>query len=310
MLGCDPKESNPSMHASTHADSKFKRPLRRRRAIRFEHLEERNLLATGIGVFNPRNDTFALRNEASAGAPTAEFRFAASGRTPVVGDWNGDGIDDFGVFENGGARWSLRYGAEAGPANAGTFRFGAPGSIPVVGDWNGDGRDDIGTYKDGTWELRFGASPGIANAGVFNFGGRGLQPIVGDWDGDGKDGIGVFNPANSRWTLRESVTAAPASGRSFFFGPASSIAVSGDWDGDGSDGIGVYQASAARWTLRQTPTAGGADAGRFIYGARGCFPSRAIGRAPPRQKTRWPPSFCRLSTSICWGSRCAPARLP
>jgi hypothetical protein len=237
-----------------------------------EALERRELLTAGIGTYAPANDLFTLRNEASAGTASAgEFQFTSPGSVPVVGDWNGDGRDDFGLFDPATATWHLKYGAEAGPANAGVFAFGPTGSVPVVGDWNGDGRDDIGTFKAGAWQLRYGASPGPADAGTFTFGATGNQPVVGDWDGDGKDGIGVFVRSTRRWTLRQTASATGAGAGAFTFGP-DGIAVTGDWNGDGRDGIGVFQPSVGRWSLRQTANTGAADAGSFAFGVRNRVP--------------------------------------
>src|SRR5690348_4541277 len=96
-----------------------------------ELLEPRVVLSSGVGVYNPADDTFQLRKTADAGpADAGQFKFTAAGAIPVVGDWNGDGLDDFGVFEASTATWSLKYGAEAGTANAGVFQFGRTGSIP------------------------------------------------------------------------------------------------------------------------------------------------------------------------------------
>jgi hypothetical protein len=264
----------------------LKRLTVRRKANRFarlrlEPLERRDLLAAGIGVYNPANDVFSLRNEASAGPPTAgEFQFSSPGSVPVVGDWNGDGQDDFGLFEPATATWHLRYGAETGGANAGVFSFGATGSIPVVGDWNGDGRDDLGTYKAGNWLLRFGASPGPADAGSFQFGTGSAQPVVGDWDGDGKDGIGIYNRNTRRWNLRQQAAADGAFAGSFLFGPAGGIAVTGDWNGDGTDGIGVYTPNNSRWSLRQTASGGASNAGAFTFGPRNRLPVTGNFRPP------------------------------
>jgi hypothetical protein len=202
----------------------------------------------------------------------AAFQFGAR-LVPVVGDWNGDGVDDIGTFNRDTATWSLRYGASAGPANAGVFVFGKPGSLPVVGDWNGDGRDDIGTYLAGsaTWSLRFGASAGPANAGTFTFGAKNSVPVVGDWDGDGKDGIGAFEKSTYTWIIRQTATAGAASAR-FQFGRRGADPVVGDWNGDGTDGIGVFVRDTANWLLRQTASAGTADVGNFTLGAAGAVP--------------------------------------
>jgi hypothetical protein len=257
-------------------------PRRRRLAFSaIELLEDRRLLA-GIGIYNPANDTFTLRKTANAGAADAgQFQLSAPGAIPVVGDWNGDGQDDFGVFDASTATWSLRYGTQSGTANAGVFQFGTIGGMPVVGDWNGDGRDDIGTYKAGDWVLRYGASPGLANAGSFHFGDSTLKPVVGDWNGDGRDGIGTFNASTAQWTLRQTASASGVSAGVFTFGPTGGIAVTGDWDGDGRDGVGVFQTSSAKWTLRQTANAGSADAGTFVFGVANRLPVTGDFTPPP-----------------------------
>src|SRR5919199_6588446 len=137
-----------------------RRPARRKAVPNVEQLEDRVVPSSGVGVFDPNTGTFSLHYQPSGGTPDAVFPLTATGSIPVVGDWNGDGRDDFGVFDPNTATWSLKYGATAGKPDAGVFQFGAPGTIPVVGDWNGDGRDDIGVFDPGTatWTLRYGAS--------------------------------------------------------------------------------------------------------------------------------------------------------
>ncbi len=241
---------------------------------RLETCEDRTLLATGIGTFAPLSDTFTLRNQATAGAANTTFQLSAPGSLSIVGDWNGDGRDDFGVFDAKTATWSLKYGTQNGPADAGTFQFGNPGTVPVVGDWNGDGRDDIGTFdpKTATWSLRFGASPGLANAGTFRFGRPDTRPVVGDWDGDGRDGIGTFNPANAAWNLRQTADAGTANAGFFQFGATGGRPVVGDWNNDGRDGIGTFNPANAMWRLRQTASAGPANAGAFQFGKKNTLP--------------------------------------
>jgi hypothetical protein len=248
-----------------------KRFLRRTTRLALEQLEERTVLSAGIGVYNPANDFFSIRNTPTAGAADAAFQLSAPGSLPVVGDWNGDGKDDFGVFDTKTATWTLRYGAETGAANAGVFQFGKPNTLPVVGDWNGDGRDDIGTFdpKTATWSLRLGASPGAANAGTFQFGAKNAKPVVGDWNGDGTDGIGTFRVDTTEWMLRNTPSAGAADAGKFRFGARNASPVVGDWNGDGRDGIGVFESGATRWSLRQTASAGRADAGMFKFGTRG-----------------------------------------
>jgi hypothetical protein len=245
-----------------------------------ELLEDRTLPASGIGVFLPTTDTFLVKHVASAGAANANFRMPAPGAMPVVGDWNGDGKDDFGVFDTVTATWSLRYGAENGPINGGVFQYGQPGNLPVVGDWNGDGRDDIGVFNPLTarWSLRYGASPGLPNAGEFVFGRTRSMPVVGDWNGDGKDGIGTYSSGN--WMLRQSASPGTADAGSFRFGAAGRLPVVGDWNGDRRDGIGTFTPASFSWSLRQTANAGSANAGSFRFGQAGSLPLTGDFRGP------------------------------
>src|SRR5262245_7843046 len=110
------------------ARTRFRRPG----SLRLEYLEDRDVPSAGVGTFNALTDTFVLRNTATPGTADSRFQFQAPGTIAVIGDWNGDGKDDFGVFAPLTATWSLKYEAETGAANAGTFQFGSPGSRPVV----------------------------------------------------------------------------------------------------------------------------------------------------------------------------------
>jgi hypothetical protein len=150
-----------------------------------------------------------------------------------VGDWNGDGRDDIGVYVPKTATWSLRLGASAGPANAGTFVFGAKSAIPVAGDWNGDGTDGIGTFVAGKaqWTLRQTPNAGAANAGTFTFGTKNTYPVVGDWNGDGTDGIAAVVQKTATWSVRQTPNAGAANVGTFVFGPKNLIPVAGDFVG-------------------------------------------------------------------------------
>ena len=98
---------------------------------------------------------------------TRNDSFGQAGDVPVVGDWDGDGIDDLGVVRAGS--WILRLtGLKKAPkapkavnvqwvpeakAAVLTFAFGAPGATALVGDWNGDGTDTPAVVTGATWTL-------------------------------------------------------------------------------------------------------------------------------------------------------------
>ena len=65
---------------------------------------------------------------------------------PVVGEWDGDGIDTVGVVKSG--VWYLRNANTAGAHTIPSFAYGAYATDkPVVGDWNADGTTTIGVAR-------------------------------------------------------------------------------------------------------------------------------------------------------------------
>ncbi len=202
----------------------------------------------GTNYIDPYNSLRAA--EARGDVPGAVARIALSG------DWDGDGDQTAGWFQNGEFR--LRYDNSDGGSDR-VFRFGKRGDVPVVGDWDGDGRDTIGVFRAGEWHLRDDLEGGKATTSL-RFGSRGDVPVAGDWDGDGHDTIGVFR--QGQWHLRDTLTSGKADA-SFAYGSRSDLPVAGDWNGDGSDGVGVVR--AGRWFLRNDLSSGNAEV-VFDYG--------------------------------------------
>src|SRR5437764_15114474 len=84
---------------------------------------------------------FYLRNSNTSGVADVSFRYGGPGDVPLVGDWDGNGIETVGVHR--GNAFFLRNSNSSGTADA-TFTFGDAGDIPLVGDWNGDGAGTLG----------------------------------------------------------------------------------------------------------------------------------------------------------------------
>ena len=68
-----------------------------------------------------------------------------AGGIPVTGDFNGDGVDEIGVFIDG--QWFLDLNGN-GVWDDGDLwaKLGDDGDLPVTGDWDGDGKTDIGIF--------------------------------------------------------------------------------------------------------------------------------------------------------------------
>jgi len=201
-----------------------------------------------IGVF--RNGEWYLdmnRNYAWDGTATDSYRiFGMTGDTPVMGDWNDDGLDEIGVFRNG--EWYLDMNRNYAWDGTGTDRyriFGMTGDTPVMGDWNNDGMDEIGVFRNGEWYLdmnRNFAWDGTATDYYRIFGMNGDIPVVGDWSDDSRDDIGVYR--NGEWYLDMNRNYAwDGTGTDWYriFGMTGDKPVAGDWNYDGLEDIGVYR---------------------------------------------------------------------
>jgi uncharacterized repeat protein (TIGR01451 family) len=227
------------------------------------------------GLYNPTAASFFLRNSNTGGTADISFAYgpAGIGFIPLVGDWNGDGVDTIGLYNPASGAFFLRNSNSAGVADI-SFAFGPAGAgwLPLVGDWNGDGADTIGLYNPtaSTFFLKNSNSTGVADVS-FAYGpsGAGWLPIVGDWDGNATDTIGLYDPAGGTFFLRNTNSTGVAD-LSFAFGPGGAgwKPVVGDWNGDGVDSIGLYNPSASAFFLRNTNSTGMADAS-YAFGPAG-----------------------------------------
>ncbi|MDH3753040.1 MAG: hypothetical protein OEU32_04125 [Acidimicrobiia bacterium] len=195
----------------------------------------------------------------------ASFSYGPATAKPVVGDWNGDGIDTVG-YRNGNV-WYLRNSNSAGAADVTPFAFGAGADQPVVGDWDGDGIDTIGVRQGNTYLLRNSNSPGPVDIS-FPYGKSTDQAVVGDWDGDGDDTITVVR--GTTWHINNSLDT--TADNTLGFDPAADIPLGGDTDGlgDGDDRNG-YDISAATFLLRDENNNGDADVDQ-AFGPAGATP--------------------------------------
>lgn len=195
------------------------------------------------------------------------FSFGTEGAAPLVGDFNGDGRDELGIYLDGA--WSLDINGNGHIDDEDTtIHFGTRSDQPVVGDWDGDGDDDIGTYtpqdaqpiagdfagqgrdviglfRNGTWHLDANGDGELTSSDpTLNFGAAGDTPVVGDFDGDGRDEIGVFR--NGQWIIDSNHNGQiDAADKVFELGGAGDLPIVGDFDGDGIDEPGLYRGTPA-----------------------------------------------------------------
>jgi hypothetical protein len=223
---------------------------------------------TTVGMVDPSTSTWYLRNQNGPGAPDiSAFSYGGPGWTPVVGDWNGDGVSSIGVVDPTGM-WYLRNENSAGaPDAAGPFPYGLGSWIPVVGDWTGAGHTGIGMFdpQTATWYLRNETGPGGPDVAPFQYGLPGWIPVVGDWTGTGHDGIGMFDPSTGTWYLRNEDSAGEPDAGQFQYGGAGWKPVVGDWNDQGRTTIAVVD-PGGNWYIRNSNSSGAPDIASFPYG--------------------------------------------
>lgn len=220
-----------------------------------------------IGIVNPEMALWSFRASNDSGWAELAFHFGYAGAdwVPLVGDWNGDGIDGIGLYKDG--RWLLRDTTDGGSEEM-TVHFGLaePGWQPVAGDWDGDEADGLGLYKDGRWLLLndLGASGWDVTISFERYNGEGTA-LAGDWNNDGFDSPGLFYQGS--WSLRQ--TNQPQSAvTSYQFGDSVTpwLPVVGDWDKDGFDTVGIFYNGS--WYLTDDTSA--PEVGTFFtFGSQG-----------------------------------------
>lgn len=143
-----------------------------------------------IGVFRPSTRQFILDYDESGGwsGPGNDriYVLGSPGDLPIIGDWNGDGDDNIGVYRPTQRKFILDFD-ESGNWTSGqdlVYVYGGVGDEPIVGDWNGDGADEIGVYRpykkffildldaSGSW-TRWDR--------VWTYGTTGDIPVIGKW---------------------------------------------------------------------------------------------------------------------------------
>ncbi len=139
-----------------------------------------------LSIYRPSEQRFYIINElgedeGGLGAAEYSFTFGNPGDKPVVGDWDGDGVDEVGLHRESSGFFYYRNSLDTGVAS-GEFYFGDPGDRFVAGDWGTvDGVETPAVYRpsSSTFYFRWTNTPGNADD-ESTWGEPGWLPVSGD----------------------------------------------------------------------------------------------------------------------------------
>lgn len=119
---------------------------------------------------------------------------------PVRGDFDGDGKQDPGVYQELTGNWYVALSSNS--YQVATVTLGGPGFLTAAGDFDGDGRADPAVFQEdtGDWYARL-SSAQYSVSWLPNFSFPGFTPVPGDYDGDGIDELAIYQRASGDWHL-------------------------------------------------------------------------------------------------------------
>jgi Tol biopolymer transport system component len=142
-----------------------------------------------LSIYRPSEAKFYImnnlgENEGGLGAADYSFLFGNVGDKPVVGDWDGDGIDEIGLHRETTGFFYYRNTLTTGTAD-GQFFFGDAGDRFVAGDWGiVDGVETPAMFRpsNSTFYFRWTLTQGNADS-EFTWPGAGMNwlPVSGDF---------------------------------------------------------------------------------------------------------------------------------
>lgn len=144
-----------------------------------------------VSIYRPDEQRFYIINElgrdgGGLGPADFSFVFGNPGDQPVVGDWDGDGIDEMGLHRESTGLFYWRNTLTTGNAD-GQIYFGDPGDLFVAGDWDGSAVDAPAVFRPDSQIIyfRYSLTEGVADLQLhckdFGCSSTFSTPVAGDF---------------------------------------------------------------------------------------------------------------------------------
>ncbi len=143
-----------------------------------------------LSIYRPSEARFYIinalgQNGGGLGAADYSFLFGDAGDKPVVGDWDGDGVDEIGLHRESSGFFYYRNTLTTGIAD-GQFYFGDPGDRFVAGEWGIlDGAETPGLFRPSNTTFYFRHTLTQGNADdqfTWTGAGTGWLPVAGEFN--------------------------------------------------------------------------------------------------------------------------------
>ncbi len=136
-----------------------------------------------IGVLRNEDGMFHIDTNGDRRLDASDARFAfgtfQAGDLGIVGDWDGNGSDEIGLFRGGNTFMLDSNGDRAwDPAVDTSFSVAAASGRPAPADFNGDNRTDIAVFSGDTFQIDTDYNGSLDMTLPFR---AGLVPVPGNW---------------------------------------------------------------------------------------------------------------------------------
>jgi len=197
-----------------------------------------------IGFYLPRQSTWIFLKDSSA--PDSKHTISvAQGGVPLVGDFDGDGLDDLAVYQPLSGLWSAW--RSDGSKLFSSVSWGFRNAVPQVGDFNGDKLADLCVIDpaSGVWYLTSPLNK-MAPRLISGWGYAAAEPITRDFNGNGRTDICVWDRDGGYWFARDAMNGKPIYlGKEF--GDLYAIAVPARYEGSEKVNLSYVSMGHVNW---------------------------------------------------------------